>query len=409
MEDIFDDLNDMQKKAVQMTEGPLLILAGAGSGKTRTIINRIAYILKSGLARPYQVIALTFTNKAAGEMRERISAFGIDNIEDMWMGTFHSLCARILRIHAEDIGFTRNFTIYDESDSKKLMNGILDELRISDKAMPVDMLLAVISKAKNETVSPEDFLGENFDMYRAEDIAKIYASYQEKLRYNNAMDFDDLLFNCYELFRVNEEVLGHYQNRFRYILVDEYQDTNRLQYEIIAMMARMHQNICVCGDDDQSIYGWRGADIRNILEFEQDFPDAEVIRLEQNYRSTSNILDAANRVIEHNTGRKGKTLWTDHGAGEKIHIMASSRDLEEADRIASEIERLARSGYKYGECAVLYRVNSQSRTLEEGLIRRNIPYQIVRGTRFYDRMEIKDILDERLLKFQKVSNTHYQL
>lgn len=390
--ELLSQLNEMQQKAVQLTEGPLLILAGAGSGKTRTIICRIAYILTNTDTPPYRILALTFTNKAAGEMKERICSFGIDHIDEMWMGTFHSVCARILRINADVLGYTRSFSIYDEKDAKKIVSEALDESRLDDKALSADTVAAVISKAKNEALSPQEYAEEYAEAYRAADVAKVYALYQKKLRDNNAMDFDDLLYNTYRLFCEHAEILQSYQNRFRYVLVDEYQDTNKLQYEIVALIAKTHGNICVCGDDDQSIYGWRGADIRNILEFENDFPNAAVIRLEQNYRSTANILQAANALIENNESRKGKTLWTDRGAGELLHIMTSYRDLEEADSIAEEIARLAKQGQKYGDIAILYRVNSQSRILEEGLIRRSIPYQIVRGTRFYERLEVKDIL-----------------
>lgn len=387
-----DELNPMQRKAAEITEGPLLILAGAGSGKTRTVIYRIAHLLTDCGVRPYQILALTFTNKAAGEMRSRIERFDIPYTSDMWMGTFHSICARILRIHAADAGYKPSFTIYDETDSKAVAKQCLADAGISEKVIDPDRLRGLISMAKNNAVGPEDFLREFAEIYRAKDIASLYGAYQKKLRENNAMDFDDLLFNTYRMFLDVPQVLEYYQDRFRYILVDEYQDTNRLQYEIIALVAQKHRNICVCGDDDQSIYGWRGADIRNILEFEEDFPNASVVRLEQNYRSTSTILEAANRLISHNKGRKGKNLWTEAGAGEKIHVLESARDLDEAQRVVYEINRRVGDGLKYSDIAVLYRTNAQSRVIEEGLIRAEIPYQIVRGTRFYDRLEVKDIM-----------------
>ena len=390
--DFLDELNPMQRKAAETTEGPLLILAGAGSGKTRTVIYRIAHLLSHCGVRPYQILALTFTNKAAGEMRSRIEKFDIPYTSDMWMGTFHSICARILRIHAADAGYKPSFTIYDETDSKAVAKQCLSDSGISEKMIDPDRLRGLISMAKNNAVGPEEFLEEYAEVYRARDIARLYGAYQQKLMDNNAMDFDDLLFNTYRLFLSVPEVLEYYQERFRYILVDEYQDTNRLQYEIIALIAQKYRNICVCGDDDQSIYGWRGADIRNILEFEEDFPNASVVRLEQNYRSTSNILDAANALISHNKGRKGKNLWTEAGAGEKIHILESGRDLDEAQRVVYEINRRVSDGLRYSDIAVLYRTNAQSRVIEEGLIRAEIPYQIVRGTRFYDRLEVKDIM-----------------
>lgn len=389
---LLDELNPMQRKAAQITEGPLLILAGAGSGKTRTVIYRIAHLLKDCGVKPYQILALTFTNKAAGEMRERITRFDIPHTGDMWMGTFHSICARILRIHAQAAGFLPSFTIYDETDAKAVAKACLEASGISEKVIDTEKLRSAISRAKNSAVSPEDFPSEYADMYRARELGRLYADYQARMKESNAMDFDDLLFNTYRLFRKEPSILEHYQDRFLHVLVDEYQDTNRLQYEIVAMIAAKNRNICVCGDDDQSIYGWRGADIRNILDFEKDFPNASVVRLEQNYRSTSDILDAANGLIAHNRGRKGKNLWTEAGKGEPVHILESGRDLEEAERVASEIEKQTSRGMKYSDIAVLYRTNAQSRVIEEALIRANIPYQIVSGTRFYDRLEVKDIM-----------------
>ncbi len=390
---LLDELNPMQRKAAEIIEGPLLILAGAGSGKTRTVIYRIAHLLGDCGVEPYQILALTFTNKAAGEMRSRIQSFDIPGAEQIWMGTFHSICARMLRIHGEALGFTSSFTIYDSSDAKALIKQCMEALGITDKALNADSVAGMISTAKNNAISPEEFLKEYGNRYRAKDIYSVYALYTKKLLENNAMDFDDLLFNTYRLFGQQPEVLEHYQNRFLHVLVDEYQDTNRLQYEIVAMIAKKHKNLCVCGDDDQSIYGWRGADIRNILEFEEDFPNANVVRLEQNYRSTANILNAANKLIKHNKGRKGKNLWTLSGDGEKIHILENMRDIEEGERVVREInKKVEGEGFRYSDFAVLYRTNAQSRVIEECLIRGAVPYQIVRGTRFYERMEVKDIM-----------------
>lgn len=394
--DLLSMLNDKQQQAVTCVNGPLLILAGAGSGKTRTIIHRIAYIIENGYAKPWEILALTFTNKAAGEMRERIDSMGIPFTSDIWMGTFHSICARILRMEGNNLGFTSNFSIYDDDDTKRLLKTILKELDISDKEFPVESVKAQISLLKNDLETSDDYMDEHGDFdegYTEARIAQIYSEYQKRLLSANAMDFDDLLLNTNILFAKCPEVLNKYRNRFKYILVDEYQDTNISQYAIISKMAEGHRNICVCGDDDQSIYGWRGASIRNILEFEDDFEDAKIIRLEQNYRCTKNILNAANGVIEHNKKRMGKTLFTDNEEGEIIKYLHANSDLEESSIIAREIFCLNEyHDIPYSDIAILYRTNAQSRVLEEGLMRRNIPYQIVAGTKFYDRMEIKDIL-----------------
>lgn len=387
-----DELNDRQKEAVFSTQGPLLILAGAGSGKTRTIIHRIAYIIQSGLAKPYQILALTFTNKAAGEMKTRITGFGIENVTEMWMGTFHSVCARLLRIHAEAVGFDRSFTIYDEDDSKALISQIVKESKITDRKISAGHIKAIISKAKEKMIDADEFENTCDDLAELGLIAGVYKEYQKRIKDNNAMDFDDLLLNTVRLFEQNEEILAHYQNRFQYILVDEYQDTNLLQYKIVSAVARKHNNICVCGDDDQSIYSWRGADIRNILEFEVDYPNAKVVKLEENYRSTKNILEAANALIKNNKSRKGKNLYTAGALGDKISLFMAMRDLEEAEHIASEIEEIMDEGENLSQVAVLYRINAQSRILEESLMRKRIPYQIIAGTRFYERMEVKDIM-----------------
>ena len=390
--DILSGLNDMQQEAVKTVSGPLLILAGAGSGKTRTVIHRIAYLMTECGVAPWRILALTFTNKAAGEMRERIDAFGIENTNEIWMGTFHSVFARILRRHAEYIGFTSDYSIYDETDKKNLIKEVMASLSMNEKVISPDAVMNLISDAKNNAVFTSDYEKEYGFYTFKRDIAKAYDVYQKKLAENNAMDFDDLLLNAYRLFTENPSVAESYQDRFLHVLIDEYQDTNRLQYEIVSIIAKGHNNICVVGDDDQSIYGWRGADIRNILEFEEDFPDAKVIRLEQNYRSTSNILDAANAVISNNKNRKGKELWTALGSGEKVHILRNNRDIDEGDDIASIIKELVSKGAGYSDFAVLYRINSQSRVLEESLLRASVPYQIVRGTRFYERREIKDIM-----------------
>ena len=394
--DLLSMLNEKQQEAVTCVDGPLLILAGAGSGKTRTIIHRIAYIIENGYAKPWEILALTFTNKAAGEMRERIDSMGIPFTSDIWMGTFHSICARILRIEGHNLGFTSNFSIYDDDDTKRVVKSILKDLDISDKEFPVEGVKSQISLLKNNLETSDDYLEEHDDFeggYTEARIAQIYAEYQKRLLSSNAMDFDDLLLNMNILFAKCPEVLNKYKNRFKYILVDEYQDTNLSQYAIVSKLAEDHRNICVCGDDDQSIYGWRGASIRNILEFEEDFEDAAVIRLEQNYRCTKNILNAANGVIEHNQRRMGKTLFTDNDEGEKIKYLNANSDLEESSLISREIFCLNEyHGIPYSDIAILYRTNAQSRMLEEGLMRRNIPYQIVAGTKFYDRMEIKDIL-----------------
>ena len=392
--DLLKNLNDKQREAAENINGPLLILAGAGSGKTRTIIHRIANIIEQGYARPGEILALTFTNKAAGEMKERIERFGFDYIEDMWMGTFHSICARILRFTAHRLGdhFNSTFSIYDEDDSKKLINECIKELDLSERDYSTSMVKDIISSAKSKLMESEEFFEEYEGDFKLAKVGMIYKLYQERLEKNNAMDFDDLLLNVVKIFHNCDDVLEKFQERFKYILVDEYQDTNYCQYIIVSLIAKKHRNICVCGDDDQSIYGWRGADIRNILEFKDDFPDAKVIKLEQNYRCTKNILDAANHVISHNQNRTGKYLWTQNATGDKVTYLSAGSDLDESAIIAREIMRLHYDGVEYDDIAVLYRVNAQSRTLEEGLMRRGIPYQIIAGTKFYDRMEVKDIL-----------------
>ena len=393
--DYLDRLNDKQREAAMHTEGPLLILAGAGSGKTSTMTCRIAYLIRELGVHPYNILAVTFTNKAAKEMRDRVAALIGEGV-DMWLLTFHSACLRILRYHAESIGYGRDFAVYDPTDQKAVVKNICKELNIDTKKFAPSYFLGIISKCKEARVKPGDFFREYGSGYKEEMIQKVYERYEETLKKNNAMDFDDLLLKTVELFERDEEVLEKYRNRFRYIMVDEYQDTNMIQYAFVKMLAEgrdregnPRRNICVVGDDDQCIYQWRGADIRNILEFEKDFPGAKTIKLEQNYRSTANILAAAHSVIERNRGRKAKKLWTDAEDGNKIVYQRLDDERDEAGYIASEINRI---GGSYNDFAVLYRTNAQSRTFEEALSRRGIPYRVLGGLRYYDRKEIKDMM-----------------
>ena len=390
MSNLLEGLNDMQLRAVTTTEGPLLILAGAGSGKTKVLTHRAAYILEQGLAMPWQILAITFTNKAAGEMVERIGKIvGEEKSKDMWIKTFHSAAVRILRRDIDKIGYTTNFNIYDANDQKRLIKDCLRELNLNEDNYPVKSVLSKISNAKDEMISCEEFAAKNLD-FRGEKYALIYSLYQKKLKESNALDFDDLIAKTVELFKTNDEVLSYYQNKFKYIMVDEYQDTNNLQYELISLLAEKHRNLCVVGDDDQSIYKFRGANIRNILDFESEFTDAVNIKLEQNYRSTQTILDAANAVIANNIERKEKKLWTNLGEGEKIIVRTCEDQIDEAMYISQEIERLVAEGkYTYKDIAVLYRTNAQTRALEDNL---SCPYRVLAGLRFYDTKEIKDIL-----------------
>lgn len=439
IESQYKHLNDRQKEAVFKTEGPVLILAGAGSGKTTTIINRIAYILKhagmyksenipidltledlelmrlyldskvtgkssnkmarilsliqGGKARTDEVLALTFTNKAAQEMKDRIIRMNVDRGDKLWMSTFHSMCAKLLRFHGNLIGYERNFVIYDTMDQKSIYKDCLKELNIDDKAFPIQAVASQVSKAKEKGTSVAEFEKENQNDFKGEKVAAIYKLYQSKLLANNAMDFDDLLVNVVRLFTEHEDLLAYYQSKFKYIVVDEYQDTNPIQYKIVSLLARRYKNICVCGDDDQSIYAFRGADIRNILEFEKDFGDAAIIRLEQNYRSSCVIIEAANKVIENNPKRKAKKMWTENPNGDLIELKQLYSEREEADYVADTINQLTRKyNYDYGSFAVLYRTNAQSRVFEESFMNRGIQYQIIGGLKFYSRMEIKDIL-----------------
>ncbi len=385
-----DHLNPEQRKAATHVDGPLLILAGAGSGKTATMTHRIAYLIEQGVS-PYQILAVTFTNKAAGEMRERVEKL-VGRCPGMWIMTFHAMSLRILREHCERIGYQHNFVVYDTIDQKTLIKTIMKEQNIDAKLYPQAYLSAAISKQKEHDVSPREYLETEADNFRSKVIGSVYRAYQEQLKRNNAMDFDDLLVNALHVLRDNPDILAEYQHRFRYILVDEYQDTNHIQYEIIRLLARARQNLCVVGDDDQCIYQWRGADISNILNFEKDFPQARVIKLEQNYRSYGNILAAAHSVIRNNRGRKAKKLWTDKEAGDKIVYRRCDSDKEEACYIAQEIDLLKNGQRSYDDFAILYRTNAQSRLFEDALKRRGIPYQILSGFSFYERKETKDMI-----------------
>ena len=390
---IYDTLNNEQREAVFCTEGPLLMLAGAGSGKTRSLTHRIAYLIEEKGVAPWNILAITFTNKAAQEMRERVDALVGYGSEDIWISTFHATCSRILRRHIDLLGYDRNFTIYDASDQKSLMKEVLKEMKIDTKQFPERSVMSEISSAKNEYKSPLDYRNEYGSNFRNQRIADIYEHYQKRLKENNELDFYYLLVKMVDLFQTNPDVLEHYQDRFQYIMVDEYQDTNTAQFELIRLLALKYQNLCVVGDDDQSIYKFRGANIYNILNFEHHFPDATVIKLEQNYRSTQNILDAANAVIANNQGRKEKRLWTDNGAGDKITFEQLDTAAEEADFVARDIARRVRKGeYQYKDCAILYRTNAQSRLFEERFITANIPYKIFGGVNFYARKEVKDLL-----------------
>ena len=390
---LLDALNEPQRQAVMATDGPLLILAGAGSGKTRVLTHRTAYLIEECGVNPYNIMAITFTNKAAGEMRERIDQMVGYGSESIWVCTFHSTCVRILRRYIDRLGFGTNFTIYDSDDQKTLMKDICKRLEIDTKMYKEKMFLSAISSAKDELIDPIEFETRAAGDYVKRKQAQVYREYQQALKQNNALDFDDLIMKTVELFKLDKEVLASYQDRFRYIMVDEYQDTNTAQFELIRLLALKYQNLCVVGDDDQSIYKFRGANIYNILNFEHHFPDATVIKLEQNYRSTQNILDAANAVIANNQGRKEKRLWTDNGAGDKITFEQLDTAAEEADFVAMDIARRVRKGeYQYKDCAILYRTNAQSRLFEERFITANIPYKIFGGVNFYARKEVKDLL-----------------
>lgn len=428
----FNSLNDMQRKAVLSTEGPLLVLAGAGSGKTTVLVNRIANIVKYGnayysneippyvtdgdlalmraaaegadcayeidhllkvnAARPWEILAITFTNKAAGELKERLERMLGEQALDIWASTFHSACVRILRRNADYIGYSSNFTIYDTDDSKRVIKDCIKQLGFSDKIITPKGVLSEISRAKDSLISASEYLKENYMDIRKRNIGMVYEAYQARLKTADAMDFDDIIVNAVKLLRDNPEVLSYYQNKFRYIMVDEYQDTNNAQYLLTSLLAGGYKNICVVGDDDQSIYKFRGATIENILSFEHQYKDAKVIRLEQNYRSTQNILDAANKVISNNENRKGKTLWTDNGRGELIDCHTAESDRDEGVYIADKVLEGIKNGRKFSDFAVLYRMNSQSNLVEQSFVRMGIPYRIIGGHKFYDRKEIKDAL-----------------
>lgn len=390
--ELLQQLNAMQQKAVIHKEGPLLLLAGAGSGKTRVLTHRIAYLIQEGV-KPWNILAITFTNKAAKEMRERVNSIIENGAEDVWVSTFHSMCVRMLRRDIEKIGYDKSFTIYDSSDQERLVKECLTTLNYSDKLFTPKGVLAEISSFKNELITYKQYEKQSESDFRQSKVAKIYTMYQNKLRSNNALDFDDLIFKTIDLFKEVPQVLESYQEKFKYIMVDEYQDTNTAQYQLVRLLADKYQNLCVVGDDDQSIYGWRGANIRNILDFEKDFPGAKTIKLEQNYRSTQNILDAANAVIGNNKGRKSKALWTQNVEGSGLEVIKTANQYEEGVFVADEIKRLVKKGDKrYSDFALLYRTNAQSRVLEEKLVQASIPYRLLGGTRFYDRKEIKDIM-----------------
>ena len=390
---IYDTLNEKQRQAVVQTEGPVLILAGAGSGKTRVLTHRVAYLIDRAGVAPYHILAITFTNKAAGEMRERVDKIVGFGAEQIWVSTFHSTCVRILRRYIDRLGYDNHFTIYDTDDQKGIMKEVCKKLQIDTKMLKERTILNAISSAKDELIDPQEYEMQNGFDYNGSRIAKAYREYQETLKKNNALDFDDLIMKTVELFKTDAQVLASYQDRFRYIMVDEYQDTNTAQFELIRLLAAGHRNLCVVGDDDQSIYKFRGANIRNILDFEKVYPDACVIKLEQNYRSTQVVLDAANAVIKNNTGRKDKALWTDRKEGSRICFRQFDTAYEEAEYIAADVAKKRRAGeIAYGDCAVLYRTNAQARLLEERFIMEGVPYDVVGGTNFYSRREIKDVL-----------------
>ena len=392
MADLLESLNPVQRHAAQHADGPLLLLSGAGSGKTRVITYRIAYLLRHHHVSPFNVLAVTFTNKAAGEMKSRLEGLvGVDTTKLIWVSTFHASCARILRRDIERLGYSRSFTIYDTVDQLAVIKEILKEHQMREELNNPKAVLSQISKAKNDFVTPEMYM-QAADSYFEENIAKIYPVYQDYLRENNSLDFDDLIGLTVELFNSCPDVLQYYQDKFRYILVDEYQDTNRGQYLLVHALAKEHQNICAVGDDDQSIYSWRGADINNILDFEKDYPDTTVLRLEQNYRSTQNILSAAYEVVRNNRLRMEKKLWTENGQGELIDCYEAIDEVDEAKYVIKQLREARSRGFKYGDCVIFYRINAQSRAFEEALRGANIPYQIVGGVRFYERVEIKDLI-----------------
>lgn len=389
--DYLDKLNPQQREAAVHKEGPLLILAGAGSGKTSTMTHRIAYLIKEEKIAPYNILAVTFTNKAAKEMRDRVEEL-IGEGTNMWILTFHSACLKILRMNSEIIGYSNGFVVYDPTDQKVVIKNCIKDQNVDDKKFPPNYVLSIISDCKEKGINATKYIEKNGDDFKSKIISNLYIAYENTLKKNNAMDFDDLILRTVQLFEKEEEILTYYQNKFQYIMVDEYQDTNFMQYRFIKLLAEAHNNICVVGDDDQCIYQWRGADIKNILDFEKDFNHTKVIKLEQNYRSHGNILEAAHSVIENNKGRKKKKLWTDKDKGEKIKYYRADNEKDEARYMAQEVDRLRTGDLKYKDFAVLYRTNAQSRTFEEALSAREIPYRVLGGTRYYDRKEIKDIM-----------------
>ncbi len=406
MSNLLNNLNPAQKEAVKTTEGPLLLLAGAGSGKTGVLTKRIAYLIENGV-RPFNIMAITFTNKAAGEMKQRVAAatpYG----NDVWISTFHSSCVRILRREINILGYETHFSIYDADDSQRLIKDILKKLNINEKNFSPKSIANEISSLKNNLISAASYKKTVENDYRMKTISNVYTKYQSYLKQNNALDFDDLIFKTVQIFMQYPDILEKYQERFKYILIDEYQDTNACQYSLIRLLSAKYKNICVVGDDDQSIYGFRGADIRNILNFEKDFTGAAIIKLEQNYRSTETILKAANNVIKNNIGRKSKTLWTDKGKGEKIKFYRANNDLDETLFIADEIKKAVENGGKYSDFAILYRNNSLSRTIEDRLVKNAIPYRLFGGVPFYSRKEIKDVLGYMKLLYNPYDNTNIQ-
>lgn len=397
--------NDKQREAILTTDGPILILAGAGSGKTTVVVNKIAYILEQRMARPYEILAITFTNKAANEMKERVEELIGEAADGMWIHTFHACCMKILRRNISLLGYESDFVIYDTADQKTLMKRCMKELNMDEKFFPVKSVLAEISNAKDDLMEPDSYCDVFEADFRKSKIGEAYKLYQKRLKEANALDFDDIIMLSVKVLSMNEDALRYYQNKFKYIFVDEYQDTNNSQYMLTSMLAAGYENICVVGDDDQSIYKFRGANINNILDFEKEFTGAKVIKLEQNYRSTQNILNAANCVIANNAGRKGKTLWTDNGDGDKIDVFSAGNEYEEAEYIAKQIDAAVNlQGARYSDCAILYRTNAQSRIIETTLSGYNIPYRVLAGLRFYDRKEVKDMLAYLRLVFNPNDN-----
>ncbi|WP_422486101.1 DNA helicase PcrA [Gudongella sp. DL1XJH-153] len=405
--DYIKGLNDRQKEAVLHTEGPLLIMAGAGSGKTRVVTHKIAHLIDHKGVSPYEILAITFTNKAANEMKERVANLIAVDVDKMWMGTFHSICVRMLRRDIEKIGYDKNFSIYDRDDQKTLIKECMKELNLDKEMYKENGLLAKIGELKNTQVTPDEYINDNYGDFRERNIGEAYALYQKKLRFYNALDFDDLLIKGVELLKTSPQVLKRYQERFKHIFVDEYQDTNKVQYQFVKLLSGYHNNICVVGDSDQAIYSWRHADITNILEFEKDFPGAKVILLEQNYRSTEAILKVANQVIQKNTQRKHKNLWTDKNEGSSAVYTPLDYSEGEAFFVAKKIHHLMYKGYKLKDIAILYRTNVQSRPFEEAFMAEELPYKVIGGLKFYDRREVKDII--AYLKFIQNPNDNIAL